>query len=107
MTATIQPPPQRPETDFVLSIAIRCCSSPAPLLRDQVEEEVDGLSASSSTCGCVSDRRHDHQAILTMMNHSTTEVFFDNLRVPAANLVGEEGKGFRYILSGMQMLSGS
>ncbi len=39
--------------------------------------------------------------IRTMMNHSTTEVFFDDLRVPAENLVGEEGKGFRYILSGM------
>jgi len=39
--------------------------------------------------------------IRTMMNHATTELFFDNLRVPAANLVGEEGKGFRYILDGM------
>jgi len=39
--------------------------------------------------------------IRTMMNHATTEVFFDNLAVPAANLVGEEGQGFRYILSGM------
>jgi acyl-CoA dehydrogenase len=39
--------------------------------------------------------------IRTMMNHATTEVFFDNLEVPAANLVGEEGRGFRYILDGM------
>ncbi|MDG1470108.1 MAG: acyl-CoA/acyl-ACP dehydrogenase [Ascidiaceihabitans sp.] len=39
--------------------------------------------------------------IRTMMNHATTEVFFDNLRVPATNLIGEAGKGFRYILSGM------
>jgi alkylation response protein AidB-like acyl-CoA dehydrogenase len=36
-----------------------------------------------------------------MMNHSTTEVFFDNVEIPAENLVGEEGKGFRYVLSGM------
>ena len=39
--------------------------------------------------------------IETMINHSTTEVFFDGLRVPATNLVGEEGKGFRYLLDGL------
>jgi len=39
--------------------------------------------------------------IRTMMNHSTTEVFFDNVVVPKDNLIGDEGKGFRYILSGM------
>ena len=39
--------------------------------------------------------------IRTMMNHATTEVFFDDLRIPADALIGEEGRGFRYILSGM------
>jgi acyl-CoA dehydrogenase len=39
--------------------------------------------------------------IRTMMNHASTEIFFDDLRVPAENLIGEEGEGFRYILSGM------
>jgi acyl-CoA dehydrogenase len=39
--------------------------------------------------------------IRMMLNHATTELFFDDLRVPAANLIGEQGKGFRYILSGM------
>ena len=39
--------------------------------------------------------------IRTMMNHATTELFFDNMEIPASCLIGEEGKGFRYILSGM------
>src|SRR3546814_12144337 len=39
--------------------------------------------------------------IRTMMNHSTCEVFFDDMRIPASSLIGEEGKGFSYILSGM------
>jgi acyl-CoA dehydrogenase len=39
--------------------------------------------------------------IRTLMNHATTEVFFDDMVVPAENLIGEEGKGFRYILAGM------
>ena len=41
------------------------------------------------------------QPIRTMLNHATTELFFDDLRVPAENRIGEEGQGFRYILSGM------
>src|SRR5205809_389858 len=39
--------------------------------------------------------------VRTMLNHATTELLFEDLEVPAANLVGEEGKGFRYILDGM------
>jgi acyl-CoA dehydrogenase len=39
--------------------------------------------------------------IRTMLNHATTELFFDDMKVPAENLIGEEGRGFRYILSGM------
>jgi alkylation response protein AidB-like acyl-CoA dehydrogenase len=69
--------------------------------KDQVVKRTDGLSV------FILDMRVARQAgltirpIRTMMNHSTTEVFFDNVRIPAKNLVGEEGKGFRYILSGM------
>ena len=69
--------------------------------RDQVAKRTDGLSV------LLIDMRDADPAALTirpiraMINHATTEVFFDNLRVPAASLVGEEGKGFRYILSGM------
>src|SRR6185436_16829952 len=37
----------------------------------------------------------------TMVNHQTNEVFFDNLKVPVANLIGEQDQGFRYILDGM------
>ena len=39
--------------------------------------------------------------IKAMINHNTTEVFFDDLRIPASSLIGEEGRGFRYILDGM------
>ncbi len=39
--------------------------------------------------------------IRTMMNHATTEVFFDDVEVPAENLIGEEGQGFRYLLDGL------
>lgn len=69
--------------------------------RDQVEKRTDGLSA------FLVDMREAHgkgmsiRPIDTMMNHSTTQIFFDDVAIPGANLIGEEGKGFRYILSGM------
>ena len=70
--------------------------------RDQVQRGIDGLSIfildmnQALAAGTLTIR-----PIRTMMNHSTTEVFFDNVEVPAENLIGEEGKGFRYVLSGM------
>ena len=54
-----------------------------------------------STCGSRRAAGISINPIRTMMNHATTEIFFDDLRVPAENLIGEEGEGFRYILSGM------
>ncbi len=69
--------------------------------RDQVEKKVDGLSIFLVDMRAALGNGMTIKPIRTIMNHSTTEVFFDNLRIPAAALVGEEGKGFRYILSGM------
>ena len=70
--------------------------------RDEVARGIDGLSIfildmnEARAAGGLTVR-----PIRTMMNHSSTEVFFDNVEVPAENLIGEEGRGFRYILSGM------
>jgi alkylation response protein AidB-like acyl-CoA dehydrogenase len=69
--------------------------------RDKVQKRTDGLSVFLIDMRSVKGRGLDIRPIRTMMNHATTEVFFDNMRVPASSLVGEEGKGFRYILSGM------
>jgi alkylation response protein AidB-like acyl-CoA dehydrogenase len=69
--------------------------------RDQVQKRTDGLSVLLIDMRAVKDRGLTIRPIRTMMNHATTEVFFDNMRVPVDALVGEEGKGFRYILSGM------
>jgi acyl-CoA dehydrogenase len=69
--------------------------------RDKVEKRTDGLSVFIVDLREAKGHGLTIRPIRTMMNHATTEVFFDNLKVPAANLVGEEGNGFRYILSGM------
>ena len=69
--------------------------------REQVTRRTDGLSVFLVDMRAAKDKGLTIRPIRTMMNHATTEVFFDNMRVPVANLIGEEGKGFRYILSGM------
>lgn len=69
--------------------------------REQAERKAEGLSIFLVDMREAVGRGLTVRPIRTIMNHSTTEVFFDHLEVPAANLIGEEGKGFRYILSGM------
>jgi acyl-CoA dehydrogenase len=68
---------------------------------DQVKKRTDGLSVFLVDMRTALGNGLTIRPIRTMMNHATTEVFFDDLRVPAENLIGEEGRGFRYILSGM------
>ncbi len=69
--------------------------------REQVKRKTEGISVFLVDMREALGRGLTIRPIRTMINHATTEVFFDNLAVPAENLVGEEGKGFRYILDGM------
>ena len=69
--------------------------------RDKVVKKTDGLSVFLVDMREVVGKSLTIRPIRTMMNHATTELFFDDMEIPASCLVGEEGKGFRYILSGM------
>lgn len=69
--------------------------------RDKVVKRHDGLSVFLVDMREAVDHGLTIRPIHVMMNHNTTEVFFDDLKVPAENLIGEEGRGFRYILDGM------
>ncbi len=69
--------------------------------KEQSAKRTDGLSVFIVDMREVRGNGLAIRPIRTMMNHATTALFFDDMRVPAENLVGEEGKGFRYILSGM------
>jgi acyl-CoA dehydrogenase len=69
--------------------------------RDEVRKRSEGLSVFIVDMREAVGNGLVIRPIRTMMNHATTEIFIENLRVPAENLIGEEGMGFRYILSGM------
>jgi alkylation response protein AidB-like acyl-CoA dehydrogenase len=69
--------------------------------REKVEKRTDGLSVFLIDLKALVGRGVTIDPIRTMMNHATTAIFFDDARIPASSLIGEEGKGFRYILSGM------
>jgi len=68
---------------------------------DQVKKKTDGLSVFLIDMRDMPEETLKINPIRTMMNHSTTELFFSDMPVPASSLIGEEGQGFKYILSGM------
>ena len=69
--------------------------------KDQVTKKTEGLSVFLVDMKKALGKGLTIRPIRTMLNHATTEIFLDDLEVPAENLIGEEGKGFRYILDGM------
>ena len=68
---------------------------------DEVKKKSEGLSVFLLDIREALGKGLDIKPLKAMINHNTTEVFFDNLRIPADCLIGEEGKGFKYILDGM------
>jgi alkylation response protein AidB-like acyl-CoA dehydrogenase len=69
--------------------------------RDEVDKPTRGMSVLIVDLRVAIGNGLTVQPLETMINHATTELFFDRLRVPAKNLIGEEGKGFGYILDSM------
>ena len=68
---------------------------------EQVRKRTEGLSVFLVDLRAARGNGCEIRPIPTMINHNTTEVFFDDLRIPATSLIGQEGQGFRYILDGM------
>jgi len=81
-------------TDLMLLLAR---TTPA----DQVAKRTEGISVFLVDIRGLRERGLTIRPLRAMVNHSTTEVFFDGVEIPADSLIGEEGKGFRYILDGM------
>ena len=81
-------------SDFMLLLARTAA-------RDEGERPHDGMSVFLIDIRELKGKGLEIKPIRAMINHATTEVFFDDMRIPADTLVGEEGKGFRYILDGM------
>ena len=69
--------------------------------REQIVKKVDGMSIFIVDLREAIGKGLTVRPIANMVNHETNELFFDNLEIPAENLIGEEGKGFRYILDGL------
>ncbi|HET9018101.1 MAG TPA: acyl-CoA dehydrogenase family protein [Acetobacteraceae bacterium] len=69
--------------------------------REQTTKKTEGLSTFIVDMRAALGHGLTIRPIRTMMNHNSCEVFFDDLAIPAENLLGEEGRGFRYILDGM------
>ncbi|HSB42704.1 MAG TPA: acyl-CoA dehydrogenase family protein [Methylomirabilota bacterium] len=68
---------------------------------DQVKKKTDGLSVFLIDIRQLKGKGLDVRPLKMMMNHSTNALFFDNMEIPASSLIGQEGRGFSYILDGM------
>ena len=69
--------------------------------KEEITKKSEGLSVFLVEMKDALENGMDIQPIRTMINHSTTQIFYDDVPIPADALIGEEGKGFKYILSGM------